>query len=374
MSKKDSYKSDIQIEDYGTSISNPVLLSSIRAGYNFCDKLKNLDEDLEYTRRGSNYSPGFDKPVDAYDFKHFGKAFCTVYIYAYHSENIEEVPQPFLALDEEPEFLTSILQDFEITDEEGGDPEVLLEALINDEKEDPPSREELFTYLVRNILTKHGKNAPATNITLVTWNDEDQEMLMSQIHELEVSALLEHLVLREWEDYLKRTQRPNREFFVQSFFPSYHHSKLTPFLPKRAQDQNLEVQKAYNRLLQMINSIQFFAEEDFRERIESEHGDLSLLKQCTTKFCVLLLHSDFSGHSHIDFWLDADIFEMLNMKTANTFLRNIYELTPGLGEQITCRSFTSDCEAWFRIMKEEAKYGDGHRVVRAEDPDKDIDL
>ena len=85
-------KPDIQLEDYGTSVENPVLLSSIRAGYNYCDKLCKIDEDLEYNRRGSNVVAGFEKPVDAYDFRRFGKDFCTVYIYAYHSEDIEEVP------------------------------------------------------------------------------------------------------------------------------------------------------------------------------------------------------------------------------------------------------------------------------------------
>ncbi len=373
MNKKDPFKPDIQIENYGTSISNPVLLSSIRAGYNFCDKLKNLDEDLEYSRRGSNSSPGFEKPVDAYDFKHFGKAFCTVYIYAYHSENIEEVPQPFLDLDEEPEFLTNILQEFEITEEEGVIPEVLLEALLNDEKEDPPSREELFTYLVRSILTKHGKNVPATNTTTVTWSDEDQEILMSQIHELEVSPLIASLVLQEWEDYLKKTHRPHKEFFVQSFFPLYHHSKLTPFLPGKVQEQNLEIEEVYSRLMNMINDIQFVADEDLRERIESEpgaeQGDLFMLKQCTTKFCVLQLNSDFCGSNHIDLWLDSDIFDMLDIKLANTLLRSIYELTPGIGEQVLIRSFNHDCEGWFRAMKEETKHVDEHRVVMAEEPD-----
>jgi len=364
MSKKDPFKPDIQIEDYGTSISNPVLLSSIRAGYIFCDKLKNLDEGLEYTRRGSDSSPGFEKPVDMYDFKHSGKPFCTVYIYSYHTENIEEVPDAFIKLGEEDINFDEIWDGFEIVEESENDSDEMFQALVLDETENPPPREELFESLVQNILTKQSKEL---------WVEDDEQWLRFQIEELGVSLLIEPLILQEWEDYLKRTHRPHREFFVQSFLPSYHHSKLTPLLPTEAQEQNLEVGEAYTRLLKMINSIQFVADEDFRERIESEPGaeqaDQSLLKQCTTKFCVLQLNSDFSGRSHINLWLDTDIFEMLSMETANTFLRSIYELTPRLDEQISCRALTCDCEAWFRTMKEAVKYEDWHRLVRTENPD-----
>ncbi len=360
MSKKDPFKPDIQIEDYGTSISNPILLSSIRAGYNFCDKLKNLEADLKYIRRGSDNSPEFDKPVDVYDFKHGGKDFCTIYIYAYHSENIEEVPEAFIKLGEEDINLDDFCEGFEIVGEGGEGTDEIFQALMLDEKENPPPREELFDSLVRNILTKQSKEDLA---------EDDEQWLRFQIEELGVSPLIEALILQEWEDYLKRTHRPYQEFFVQSFLPSYHHGKLAAFLPKKAQEQNIEVQKAYNSLLKMINSIQFVAGEDLQERIESERGaeqgDLSLLKQCSTKFCVLQVNSDFSGSSHIDFWLDADIFEMLNLKQGNALLRSIYKLTPGLDEQITCRSLTYDCEAWFMAMKEEAKHGDEHQPFLA---------
>ena len=60
-------KPEVDIRNYGTSPENPILVSSIRAGYNYCDKLRNINEDLEYTRRGRNSVPGFEKPVDAYD-------------------------------------------------------------------------------------------------------------------------------------------------------------------------------------------------------------------------------------------------------------------------------------------------------------------
>jgi len=369
MSKKDPFKPDIQIEDYGTSISNPVLLCSIRAGYNFCDRLKNLDENLEYTRRGSYSSPGFDKPVDAYDFKHYGKAFCTIYIFAYHSENIEEVPEAFIKLGEEDINFDEIWDGFEIVEEGGNDSDEMFQALMLDETENPPPREELFESLVQNILTKQ---------SIKLWAEDDEEWLRFQIEELGVSPLIEPLILQEWEDYLKRTHGPHRDFFIQSFLPSYHHSKLMPLLPTEVQNQNLEVGEAYTHLLKMINSIQFAVDENFRERIESgpgaEQADQSLLKQCTTKFCVLQLNSNFSGRSNIDFWLDTDIFEMLGMETANTFLRSIYELTPGLDKHISCRSFTSDCEAWFSTIKEAANYGDEHREVRPEEPNKEINL
>ncbi|MFN4763696.1 hypothetical protein ACKGJN_11270 [Gillisia sp. Q332] len=369
MSKKDSFKPDIQIEDYGISISNPILSSSIRAGYNFCDRLKSLDEDLEYTRKGSDSSPKFDEPVDMYEFKYCGKTFCTVYIYAYHTEDIEEVPDAFIKLGEEDINLDDLCDGFEIVEEGGEGTDEIFQALMLDEKENHPPREELFESLVRNILAKQSKDF---------WVENDEQWLRFQIEELGANPLIEPLILQEWEDYLKRTHRPHQEFFVQSFLPSYHHGKLAAFLPKKAQEQNLEIQKAYNSLLKMINSIQFVAGEDLQERIESERGAeqgyWSLLKQCSTKFCVLQLNSDISCNSNIDFWLDADIFEMLNLKQGNALLRSIYKLTPGLDEQITCKSLTYDCEAWFIAMKEEAKHGVEHRVVKAEEPDKAIDL
>ena len=159
---------------------------------------------------------------------------------------LRKCPQPFFNFDEDPAFLDDLLEELEIpeTEEEGGDPEELLEAMFNDEQEDPPSKEELFSYLVRNILIKHGKQIPASNEEPVNWTAEDQERLVSQIHELGVSPLLEPLVLQEWEDYLKRTHRPHREFFVHSFLPSYHHSKLEPYLPQGARKKNEQVKKA----------------------------------------------------------------------------------------------------------------------------------
>lgn len=366
-------KPDIQIENYGTSLENPVLLSSIRAGYNYCDKLRHIDEDLEYTRIGSNRVPEFEKPVDAYDFKRFGEDFCTIYIYAYHSENIEEVPQPFFALDKEPFFLENLLEEMEITEEEGGDPEELLEAMLRDEEEDPPSKGELFSYLVRKILTKHGKFAPTSDAEPITWTAEDQDRLIRQIHELGVSPLLEPLVLQEWEDYTKRIHRPHREFFIHSFLPSYHHSKLAPYLPREAQEKNEQVKKAYDQLLQVINRIQFFADEGQQERVESnlreKQGTVSLLKECNTNFCALRLYSDFSGRCNIEYWLDPDIFKMLHEKPVSTLLRSIYESTPGLEERVNCRSLTYDCETWFEDMKNECNYEEEYRLLRAEDPD-----
>lgn len=237
MSKKNSFKPDIQIEDYGISISNPVLLSSIRAGYSFCNRLKNLDDGLEYSRRGSNSSPGFDKPIDVYDFKHFGKAFCTVYIYAYHSENIEEVPEAFIKLGEEDVNLDHLWEALEITDEGENDSEEIFQALMLDETENPPPREELFDSLVRNILTKQSKEL---------WGENDDEWLKFQIQELGVSPVIEPLILQEWEDYIKKTHRPHLEFFVLSFLSSYHNSKLSPFLPGKVQEQNLEVEEVCN--------------------------------------------------------------------------------------------------------------------------------
>ena len=211
-------KPDINLENYGTTIENPVLLSSIRAGYNYCDKLCKIDEDLEYSRRCSNVVAQFDKPVDTYIFKRFGKEFCTVFIYAYHSENIEEVPEAFFSPDEENDLLEDIFEQLEIIEEEGGDPDELLNALYLDEQEDPPSREELLTFLLENILTK---NDSLPNAGTIDWTTEDQDRLNAQLDELRLSPLFEKVVLQEWEDYLERTHRPHREFFIHSFIPFY---------------------------------------------------------------------------------------------------------------------------------------------------------
>ncbi|GAB2765721.1 hypothetical protein [Salinimicrobium soli] len=367
-------KPEIIIDNYGTSLENPVLLSSIRTGYNYCDKLQKLDEDLEYRRRGSNLVAGFEKPVDAYDFKRFGKDFCTVYIYAYHSEDIEEVPAPFFRLDEGLSTLDNWLEELEIreTEENGGNTEELLEAMFKDELEDPPSEEELLGYLVSNILIKHGKNAPASDEESGDWSPEDERRLVFQIHELGLSPLLEPVVLQEWEDYLKNTHRPHREFFVHSFLPSYHHSKLEPYLPQETREKNEQVKKAYVNLVQVINRIQFFADEEVQERVESDlqkkQETLTVIKQCNTRFCGLRLHSDFSGRCNIDYWLDLDILKMLNKNPVSTLLRSIYELTPGLEERVSCRSLTYDCEAWFEDLREESRYEEEYRLIIAEHP------
>src|SRR5690606_38074309 len=94
-------------------------------------------------------------------------------------------------------------------------------------------------------------------------------------------------------------------------------------------------------------------------------GELSLLKQCTTIFCVLKLHTNFTGRNHIDFWLDTEMFAIFNIIPVKNMLRDIYTQNPGLEEQITCRGVTYDCFSWFKAMKEEVKYGDGHRSILA---------
>lgn len=364
MSKETPSKPEIKIEDYGSSISNPILVKSIRAGYIFCDKLKNLDDELEYSRRGSNQLPGFDKPVDAYDFTRSGKDFCTVYIYAYHSENIEEVPKPMLDLLNEDISLEDIWEDLEITEEGDDDTEELFESIMVEELDNPPPHEELFESLVRSILNKQNSES---------WTRDDENWLKFQMEELTMSPLLEPLVLEEWELYLAKTHRPHREFFIQSFLRSYHHSQLEPYLPQEAMEKNELVKEAYLNLVEVINRIQFFADEEVQERIAWELGEnretRSGIKQCNTKFCALRLHSDFSGSCNIDYWLDQDILDMLYEKPVSTLLRSINELTPGLEERVSCRSLTFNCESWFKDLLKEAKYGEEYSLILAGDPD-----
>lgn len=195
----------IDLEDYGTSVNNPILLNSVIASYDFCNKLAHLSEYLSYERRGSDISKGFEKPVDIYDFKISGKEFCTIYIYAYHNLNLQEVPFPFHNMGEILENL--LMEEFEEDNNHGFDDDLIDAELID--------YEGAAYILVSSCLQKFeeekaGEVSLGTN-ALFTFARED----------LEADANIEALIITEWKKYYNSKLLPHQDFFIYEFIEKH---------------------------------------------------------------------------------------------------------------------------------------------------------
>ena len=92
--KKNENISNIESQ-IGLDLDNPILMSSIPASYVFLDSLCSLMKGLEYQRIGPVKSKNFSQVIDKYSFTLNGSIFCELYIYAYHSENVNFIPVLF---------------------------------------------------------------------------------------------------------------------------------------------------------------------------------------------------------------------------------------------------------------------------------------
>ncbi|MDT0688736.1 hypothetical protein RM549_03015 [Salegentibacter sp. F188] len=195
-------KASIDIEDYGTSVDNPVLVNSIAAGRSFCTRLAQLDEDMEYERRGSTSTELLPKPVDIYDFNFFGRHFCTIYVYAYHSTNIEEVPLTF--------------HDLERMEE------LAMDAIFNGYEEEAIGLADVFHTLVASYLLKNGIDQYGCKITNEKeWAVEDQELIDLALLDLGKTENIEKEIMREWNAYAEKSLKPHCRFFINEFIKSY---------------------------------------------------------------------------------------------------------------------------------------------------------
>lgn len=97
--RRQTIQSDkFNISNYGISESNPILMNSIPSSYSFLNKLKSLKNGIDYNRKGSIEVKGFANPVDVYEFTISENYLCKLYVYSYHSRNVEEIPLPFIHL------------------------------------------------------------------------------------------------------------------------------------------------------------------------------------------------------------------------------------------------------------------------------------
>ena len=96
--KKTIQFNKLNMSNYGISENNPILMNSIPSSYSFLNKLKSLKNGIDYNRKGSIEVNGFANPIDVYEFTITGNHLCKLYVYAYHSRNVEEIPFPFIHL------------------------------------------------------------------------------------------------------------------------------------------------------------------------------------------------------------------------------------------------------------------------------------
>lgn len=84
-------------EDFGYSISSPIMANGILASHGYLNRLRTLDnQPIKWNRTGSINDKYFTKPVDIYQITNLsGKEICTLYLYMYVKIISERAPKGF---------------------------------------------------------------------------------------------------------------------------------------------------------------------------------------------------------------------------------------------------------------------------------------
>lgn len=305
---------------------NPILLYSIASSYVYLDALCTIASGLEYTRIGPVAVVGFPRVVDRYSFSFKGKPFCDLYIYAYHSANLFVIPEPFKKLD--PAINESI---FDL------------------------NRSGRYRYLrtiTEMVLTKNGILQFASE----GWLEEDNHVLSKLKKDLGYEDELEKLILDEYKEIKGHQSDLKKIDFINYFVGEFHNKKLVRYVPEYIQERNEKILNAYHALLETINRIQAWQDNDLiRKRVEFDTLNkatnilgYSEINTCISPFCYLSLGCDVFGRFQLAYGIDYRISNMISDQMANTFIRRVYEFTPGeLENFVGFASLHMDCITYF---------------------------
>ncbi len=192
-SKKTNESNSNNESQIGFDLDNPILMSSIPASYVFLDSLCSLIKGLEYKRIGPVNSNNFPQVIDKYSFTLNGSSFCELYIYPYHSENVNFIPAPFKDLN--PDASDEI---FNLRD---GHKARYLLAIVN------------------LILIKNNK----FENSIETWTSERQVELQNLMTDVGYEDELEKLILDEVSNIIANTPDIQKMDFIQLFVNRFHN-------------------------------------------------------------------------------------------------------------------------------------------------------
>jgi hypothetical protein len=314
--------------EVGLTENKPILLCSIASSYVYLDALCTISDGLEYKRVGSLTVVGFEEVIDRYVFTLNGNSFCDLYIYAYHNQNEYSIPSPFKQLNASVDESIFILNQ--------------------------AARQRYISTIADMVLTKNGIIQYQDEV----WNSKKNQLLVKLRSELGYEDELEKLIIDEYNKMKNHNYQIQKYDFINFFVDIFHNKNLVKYTPEFIQERNNKILSAYNSILETINRIQAWLDNELvRRRIEfntlntkSNLLGFSEIKKCITPFCFISLGCDVFGRFNLTYGIDSRILNMVSDNMASTLLRRIYEFTPGeLEPFVGFVSLDMDCIKYFEI-------------------------
>lgn len=148
-----------------------------------------------------------------------------------------------------------------------------------------------------------------------------------------------------------------------------HNLSFESQAPVFVKERNQRFLKAYEQLITVIDRIQGYVSDEFlRMRIESDMkqkpGIQSTIFQCTTPWCIISLGCDTMGRYNLAYSVDHRIQQMIGEEMATTFIRRVYEFTPGdMGPFVRIGCLYQDCVELFQQLLKEQEQEAFHKVL-----------
>ena len=344
--KKNRSKNLVEESKIGLIKENPILMDSIPSSYSYLNSLCSIAEGLSYERIGATENQAYPNPIDKYVISINDNNFCEIFIYPYHQNNVNIIPSPFI------EIYPNITDDIFITHDQEGDKK---------EKSEKTNTLQYFKIIVDLVILKY-EAFPDLDLQ---WSPEKQIGLKKLMSELGYEDELEKLILDEIKKIRVGNPTITKTNLVNQFIRTFHNKKITQYTPDFIQDRNKKMVMAYNSIIETINRIQAWLDNELvRRRIEintlndSSNNSLgiALINQCITPFCFINLGCDVFGRYNLSFGIDSRILNMVSDNMASTLLRRIYQFTPGeLEPFVSIESLNMDCIAYFENSLQEDK-------------------
>lgn len=226
-----------------------------------------------------------------------------------------------------------------------------------------------FEMFVVKILNINGFDNLGNYFGKIKEPTKDDLKWIENTIDIEENPFMEKIILEEWEKKKKINTNLTPLEFAKDFVKYYHNTQVEKFAPPYVQERNKELMKAYKNILITIKKIQGWLDKDtLRTRIESELRKREYIKatiyQCTTPWCVVSIGCDGLGRYNIVYSLDHRVKEMIGGIFASTFIRRIYEVTPGKMEPFVNIGYLfEDCILEYENLIEESKTESFHKII-----------
>jgi hypothetical protein len=239
----------------------------------------------------------------------------------------------------------------------------------NEENVQQQNYAQIFLMLITSYLFKNGYDDKCNMGSDVKRDNEHEKEYQSFKEILGYNDLIEDVLINDLEDYFNITTNPNKKEFIKYFTQNFHHIKISKYTSGFIQERNDKIAKAYNSIIECINRIQGWQDNDkLRVKVESNYQNsnshTSTIYMCTTSFCIVSLGCDQIGSYNIVFSIDYRIKEMIGNDFSNTLIRRIYQFTSGEMESfVNIDSLCFDCVNALDDILNISEKDNSHRVI-----------